>query len=72
MGIFMSSADGTDTQERLHMFHPEVQKCQLDRTHAPSAYIPYSSHALARGRFVPEFPGPLRLILRLHMAQKSI
>jgi hypothetical protein len=71
MSTFMSGADAVIAQERLHIYHPEVQK-QLSHTYASPAYVPYSSHALARSRIVPEFPSPLRLLLPLYMAQKGI
>ena len=71
MGTFMSGADTVDAQERLHTSHPEVQNRQLTYTHTPSAYFPYSPYALACGCLVPEFPSPLRLLLRLYMAQKA-
>lgn len=67
----MSDADWINTQERSRLSHPEVQH-QFNHTHAPFAYVVCSSHAFARGRFVPEFTSPSHLILPYYTAQKSI
>ena len=67
----MSGADRMDAQERLHLSHPEVQR-RLNCTHAPAAYVVCSPHAVARGRFVPEFAGQSHLILPNYMTQGGI
>ena len=59
----MSGADTVCVQERLHIFHLEVQRRQLRHSYPSSAYVLHSSHALARGCLVQEFPSPLRVIL---------
>lgn len=67
----MSGADRIDTQERLHLSHPEVQH-SLNHTHAPAAYVVWSPHAVARGCFVPEFAGQSHLVLPHYMTQRGI
>lgn len=71
MDIVMSRADKIHTQGRLHISHPEVQKHQINRIHAPPTYVVCSSHALARCCFVPEFPSPSRLISPHYMTQRG-
>ena len=71
-GYLMSGADTVCVQERLHIFHPEVQRRQLRHSYPSSAYVLHSSHALARGCLVLEFPSPLRLLLPLYLLKKFI